>query len=219
VIIVLAFLGGWFTDTEFQEHPPARLVAWLAFFLVIFEVFRSAYQLYAIEREKVWQLEKQLTRPELSIQFDPDNIDECTLDEGKGWKQFRVKITNASGKTIHNCLGELARVQASFLSRPYVEKVPLTWAYLLDITALDLHNGSTRLLNVIQIYDGKAGSLPKAQFVSPANANNPIHPFEKYGSYECTITVAAEETNSRYVTFTFDWTGNRTSSIKNVTII
>jgi hypothetical protein len=129
-----------------------------------------------------------------------------------------MKITNRSGKTIHNCLGELATVQSSLLRRPYVEKVPLTWAFMIDVTAVELHNGSTRLLNVIQIYDGKNGSPPKAQFICPANANNPIHPFEKFGSYECTITVAAEETNSKYVSFIFNWTGNRTASIKNVRV-
>lgn len=218
VLIVVAFLAGWFTDTNFREHPPAWLIACLAFLLIIFEAFRSAYQIYAVERERALRLERQLARSDLTIQFDPDNIDECTLDEGKGWIQFRMKITNTCGKTIHNCLGELARVKSSLLSRPYVEKVPLTWARMVDITALEIHNGATRLLNVIQIYDGRAGVPPKAQFISPADANNPIHPFEQLGSYDCTVTVSGEETNSKYVSFTFNWTGNRTASIRNVRV-
>jgi hypothetical protein len=88
VLIVIAFIGGWFTDTKFKEHPSAWLITWLALMLIIFEAFRSAYQLYAVERERVWLLEKQLARSELSIQFDPDSIDECALDEGRAGSNF-----------------------------------------------------------------------------------------------------------------------------------
>jgi hypothetical protein len=159
------------------------------------------------------------TKTELAIQFDPDNIKECSLDEGKGWRQLRLKITNGTGKTIHDCHGDIDSVESALLPDSWVEKAPLTWAFLIDITKLDLHRGESKILNAIQINDAKNGGSASVQFISPANANNPAPPFEKIGKYECALVVSAEEINSRIVRFDFFWTGNsRTSRIKNVRI-
>jgi hypothetical protein len=148
------------------------------------------------------------TKAELDIQFDPDRIKECSLDEGKGWKQLRLKIKNETWKTIHDCHGEIDSIESALLPDSWVEKAPLTWAFLIDITKLNLHRGESKILNVIQINDAKNGGSASAQFISPANANNPAPPFEKFGKYECTAIVSAEEINSRIVRF--DFTGPAT---------
>jgi hypothetical protein len=180
---------------------------------------QAAYSVWKRENQKVLELEKRLARLELDIQFDPENIEECSLDEGKGWKQFRLNIKNESGKTIHDCHGEIDKIESPLLARSWKEKAPLTWAYLIDITKLHLHSGESKQLNVIQIDDPKNGGSAMVRFISPANANNPAPPFDKFGEYECTLIVAAEEMNAKTVRFIFDWTGySETSRIKNVRI-
>lgn len=179
----------------------------------------AAYAVWKVQYDKANALEKELTRLELDIQFDPENIEECSLDEGKGWKQFRLNIKNGSGNTIHDCHGEIDKIESPLLARSWPEKAPLTWAYLIDITKLDLHSGECKQLNVIRINDQENGRSATVQFISPANANNPVPPFEKLGQYECSLLVAAEEINAKTVRFVFDWTGDsKTSRIRNVRI-
>jgi hypothetical protein len=102
------------------------------------------------------------------------------------------------------------------LTRPYVEKVPLTWALRTNEDSADLQDGHDLPLNVIILRTNQDGPST-AQFISRPDANNSPHPFNATGEYDCTVVVTSDETKPKYVTFTFDWTGDRaTARIKNV---
>ena len=147
-------------------------------------------------------------RPQLDIKFDPESIHECSLNEGKGWIQFRMMVQNQrTRKTVHNCEGRVARVESQILTRPFVERVPLTWAFKNDLNQTDLQDGQALPLNVI-ILRQYANGQSTAQFISTSDANNPIHPFNLKGEYQCTIVVSSEETRPLYVDFIFDWTSD-----------
>jgi hypothetical protein len=150
-------------------------------------------------------------RPELDIQFDPENIPECQLGTPPVI-QYRIKVSNfRSGKTVRNCQGRVAFVER--LSAPnkmslYSEKVPLTWSYLKDLDKLDLHDGETYPLNVIQVGLVEIGGQPVARFITTQNANNAPHPFDLVGDYRCVVAVTSEDTTPKYVDFIFGWTGD-----------
>jgi len=138
---------------------------------------------------------------------------------GKGWIQFRMMVRNQRSKrTVHNCEGRVARVESQVLTQPFVEKVPLTWAFKNDLNRTDLQDGQALPLNVI-ILRQYANGQSTAQFISTSDANNPIHPFNLKGEYQCTIVVSSEETRPMYVDFIFDWTCDwMTAKVKHVKI-
>jgi hypothetical protein len=224
-----ALCADWFTRMSGPLSVPAVVMAvWvsndIAKVLLGLTAFvclcTTAYAVWRKERQRVIELEKLSVRPELDIKFDPQTIPECRLDDGGPWTQFRIKIENyRSGKTIHNCQGRADRVEGPILARPYVEKVPLTWAIRFNEDQVDLHDGEALPLNVIVMRTNENG-IAVAGFISRVDANNSPHPFNSIGEYHCTISVTSDETKPQYIDFTFDWTGDRaTAKVKDVKVI
>jgi hypothetical protein len=168
-----AIFGKWFSAMSGPLSVPAAVapflvesrIAQIALGATAFVcAWAAAYAVWKVQYDSATALGSELARLELDIQFDPESIEECSLDEGKGWKQFRLNIRNRSVKTIHDCHGEIDRIESPLLARSWPEKAALTWSYLIDITKLDLHSGECKQLNVIQINDAKrVGRISGAQ--------------------------------------------------------
>lgn len=189
IFLTLAFSGSWF----------------------------AAYTIWRSQCERANVLDAQLIRYELDVEYDPENIIECRYIEGP-YEQLRLKVSNRhSGKTIHNCQGTVDRIESSLLNRPYVEKIPLTWAYLHNLDQVNLQDGKSYPLNLIILIDQDQNGRSAARFVSRVDAHNPPHPFNAVGEYQCSVLLTSDETKPKYISFTFDWTGDRsTSRIKDV---
>jgi hypothetical protein len=160
---------------------------------------------------------RRLKRPYLNIQFDPENIRECTLGTPPNPKQFRIKVSNLeTGKTIRNCQGRIEFVESTSLPQAYVEKVPLTWSLQVDQDRTDLQDGQSLPLNVIVVGMTNTGDRI-AHFIARSDANNAPHPFNFKAEYRCVVAVTSDDTTPKYVDFIFDWTGNpATARIKDV---
>ena len=126
-----------------------------------------------------------------------------------------MKVSNRRyGKTLHTCKGPVDRVESITLNRPFVEKVPLTWAVRWNEDYLNLQDGDSYPLNVILMSDDDGTS--KAEFVRRTDAHN-ANPFRQLGEYQCSILLTSDETKPKHVTFVFDWTGDwKTATIKDV---
>jgi hypothetical protein len=188
IFLALAFSGSWF----------------------------AAYTIWRSQCERANVLDAQLIRYELDVEFDPEKVPECHLPGDNGpWEQFRIKVSNRqSGKTIHRCKGTVERVESRRFNRPYVEKVPLTWAVRFDEDYLDLQDGDSYPLHVIVMFEDKG--ISQAEFIRRTNAHN-SNPFNQVGEYQCSIVLTSDETKPKRISFTFDWTGDRsTSRIKDV---
>jgi len=222
VVFLLGFFGIWTMPKDWRSAIDviSPIESWWAAhsahpILTAFLIGLAFSTLCLPEAIRIYR--EHFTRPKLDIEFDPVNVDECRLDDGKPWTQFRMKVGNyRSGKIIHNCQGRIDRVESQLLTRPYVEKVPLTWALRTNEDSADLQDGHDLPLNVIILRTNQDGPST-AQFISRPDANNSPHPFNATGEYDCTVVVTSDETKPKYVTFTFDWTGDRaTARIKNV---
>jgi len=200
-VVALNSIEGWWN--AHAAHPSwAALLLGLLFGTVFLPAALSGFWSYQ--------------RPALDVEFDPENIQECRLDDGGPWTQFRMMVGNRrSNKTVHNCQGRVFSVESRSLARPYREKVPLTWAIRIDKDQIDLRHGDTLPLNVIEMRENETDLT--AKFISPADANNSPHPFNALGEYQCVVAVTSDETRPKYISFTFDWTGDRTTAkIRNV---
>ena len=174
---------------------------------------------YAALAGTAYMFWRRQARPELDIEFDPENIPECRLGN-QLVMQFRMKVSNSrSGKTVRNCQGKVEFVERPTSVKgigPYVEKVPLTWALQRDQDRTDLQDGQTLPLNVILVGLLAIGGQPVAQFIARPDANNAPHPFGAVGEYRCVVAVTSDDTRPKYVEFVFDWTGDpSTARIKN----
>jgi hypothetical protein len=223
IFFILSFFGIWSMPKNLSDATNAvsKIEQWWLTHAThpIFAAFIIGLFFSTALIPEVFHILWNLLRPKLDIEFDPEHIPECSLDEGKGWVQFRMNVRNQrTRKTVHNCEGRVAKVESRLLTRPYVEKVPLTWAFKNDLNRTDLQDGQALPLNVIIIRESD-NNQSTAQFISTSDANNPLHPFNLKGEYQCTIVVSSEETRPMYVDFVFDWTGDRmTARIKHVKI-
>lgn len=198
------------------NEPIVQLATWT---LAVLCGGRAAFSVWVREHDTRMVVEAHLARPELDIEFDPENIPECRLGSPPVM-QFRMKVSNfRSGRTVRNCQGRVEfveRLSPSNGTGPYVEKVPLTWALQINQHRTDLQDGQTLPLNVILVGLLAIGGQPVAQFISMPDANNAPHPFGTVGEYRCVVAVTSDDTKPKYVDFVFDWTGNpSTARIKN----
>jgi hypothetical protein len=188
--------------------PIVQLATWV---LAVICGGVAAFSVWTREHDARMQAEARLVRPELDIEFDPENIPECRLGSSPVM-QFRMKVSNfRSGKTVRNCQGRIEFVERPSLAKsrgPYVEKVPLTWALQTNQHRTDLQDGQSLPLNVILVGLSTIGGQPVAQFISMPDANNAPHPFDTVGEYRCVVAITSDDTRPKYVDFVFDWTGN-----------
>ena len=223
VFFILGFFGIWSMPKNLADavNAVAPIEQWWSTHAAhpILAAFAVGLFFSTVLLPEGWRTFWNHLRPQLNIEFDPANVDECSLDEGKGWIQFRMIVRNQrTRKTVHNCEGRVARVESRYLTRAYVERVPLTWAFKSDLNRTDLQDGQALPLNVIIIRQSADGQC-NAQFISTSDANNPVHPFNLKGEYQSTIVVSSEETRPMYVDFIFGWTGDRmTAKVKHVKI-
>jgi len=190
IFLSLAFLGSWF----------------------------AAYTVWRAQCERANSLDTQLLRYELDVEYDsdPKNSKCHNIGTNGPWEQFRLIVANSrSGKTIHRCKAFVTAVESRSLNRPYPDNIPLTWAILHNLHEIDLQDGEKQILNLIVMVDRSTGTF--AEFVARTDAHNAPHPFHATGDYRCHITLTSDETKPKYISFTFHWTGQRsTSSIRYV---
>jgi hypothetical protein len=139
VLIVLIFLSSWFTGSHFQEHPPGWLITALAFVLIVFEVQRTAYQLYVTEREKREQLDHQ-RKPELTAGCPnvAPTFKKVSHDKPRVPARYvRVPIRNISKGTATRCsaklltiefLGAMDQGRAGWRPLAYTDTLDMAWA-------------------------------------------------------------------------------------------
>lgn len=164
-----------------------------------------------------------ISRPELKIEFFPEKVFECIFDlplEDRFIRQFRIKITNNSGVVLNRCRGRIDRIASFHYDKPYVEKVPLTWAYQFNHVDVDLQNGQSLPLNVLQVTFFKNWiTYPIVSPISHTEANNKPIRFDRYTAYNLTIVVSSDEGKTKNIDFDFIWTGDiETTRIENVRI-
>lgn len=179
-------------------------------------VFLGLLFLWALEY--AWQQKQQLARSNLKVEFDPQNIDGCihewVASDGP-YKQFRVRVTNDSPKTIHNCAGHVVRVEQIEPAGgdPYPEVVPMTWARLGGCLDLNLRDGEPCWLNLLVMKNGAA-------HVQSMGPNTPGTPFRKFpAKYRVFANVMSDDTKLKKVECVFDWTGVvKTANVTDIKI-
>jgi hypothetical protein len=213
VLIVFLFLIGWSTGTHFEEHPPAWLVTALASALIVFEVLRTAYQLYAIERERREQLEQERVpqlspeQPNLASTFKVVSPDKPRFPA----TYVRLPIRNTSTGTATRCsakllkiefLGAMERGRAGWRTLPYNDTLDMGWANkpVHDSREVGLGPDSVDTLDVVYVLDGSR-ELHIASII-PTNYPNLMG---LAGDYRFTLQLASTNAGSRTVRLGVHW--------------
>jgi hypothetical protein len=206
VLIVVAFLLGWFTGTTFQEHPPGWLITLLASALVAFEVLRSAYQLYATERDQRERLELRLV-PQLSPQAP--NLAQSTRQAGPSLVRamyVRVPIKNTSEGTASRCSARLIKIEhqsadGSWRQLAYNDVLDMAWANKPAGTReVDLGPNGVDLLDLVYAIE-RSRELHLATIVIPHYPNL----MGLAGHYRFTIHLTSEKAATRTITVRIHW--------------
>jgi hypothetical protein len=111
-VIVIAGIGSFFAiptsallalQVSDYSNPAAAALAALTTVWLVAYVHKWRDRLFTTYERWLTILAR---RPQLDVEFNPGVINECSLDEGKGWTQFRIKVENRRiKKTVRNCEG------------------------------------------------------------------------------------------------------------------